>query len=96
MYDGKGSFTYVKDVAVGRALPNIFRISDDDAMIISYQNNKGDTLSSVVVDRLKGDTMHIPLLEEWHPLVYVNHSDAESSISDASMLGAYLPITCQQ
>ena len=84
MFDGESRFTYIKDVAVERTMPNIFRISDDDALMIGNYSIKGDTLSSVVADCLKGDTMHIPLLEEWHPLWSVHHRDAESFIGDES------------
>ena len=84
VYDGKSGFTYIKDVAVERTVPNIFRISDDDVLLVGNYSTTGDTLPSVVADRLKGDTLHIPLLEEWHPIWPVHHRDAESFIGDES------------
>lgn len=84
MHDGNSSFTYIKDVTEERTVPMIFRISADDALIYSYFNTKGGTLSSVVADRLKGDTMHIPLMEAWHPLWPVHRRDAECFIGDES------------
>ena len=89
VFDGENRFTYVKDVTEERTVPMIFRISADDALIFSYFNTKGDTLSSVVADRLKGDTLHIPLLAEWHPISFMRHRDDESFIGDESK-GQYI------
>ncbi|MCR4853453.1 MAG: helix-turn-helix domain-containing protein [Prevotella sp.] len=84
IFDGKNRFTYVKDVSEERSTPTIFRISDDDALIIGNYDTKGDILASVVADRLKGDTLHIPLLAEWHPLLFMRHRDDETFIGDES------------
>ena len=84
VFDGKKRFTYIKDVADQRSAPHIFRISKDNALIVGFCNTKGDTLFSAVADRLKGDTVHVPLLESWLPLSIQSHRDAESFIGDAS------------
>ena len=85
VFDGQKRFTYIKDVADQRSAPHIFRISKDNALIVGFTDTKGDTLFSVVADRLKGDTVHVPLLESWLPLSIQSHRDEESFIGDASM-----------
>lgn len=83
-FDGKKCFTYIKDVVCQRSSPHIFRISKDDALMVGFYSNKGDTVFSAVADRLKDDTVHIPLLESWLPLTVQSHRDAESFIGDVS------------
>lgn len=82
LFDGHKKFTYLKDVSVNRASPFIFRIADDDAMILGGFSAKGDSLYCPVVDRLKGDTLHIPLLETWNPTTFDVHSNSEGFIGD--------------
>ena len=84
VFDGQKRFTYIKDVADQRSAPHIFRISKDDALLVGFTDTKGDTLFSAVADRLKGDTVHIPLLESWLPLSIQSHRDEESFIGDTS------------
>lgn len=67
LFDGQKSFSYIKDVTIPSAYPYIFRIAKDDALILGCQDNKGKRLTPPVAVRLKGDTVHIPLLETWHP-----------------------------
>lgn len=76
----KRSFTYIKDVSAQRSNPYIFRMADGDALILGNNSTKGDTLRCTFADRLKGDTLHIPLLESWSPLNAVAHDDAVSFI----------------
>ena len=89
VFDGQKRFTYIKDVADQRSAPHIFRISKDDALMVGFCSTKGDTLFSAVADRLRGDTVHIPLLESWLPLSIQSHRDGESLIGDASK-GEYI------
>ena len=84
VFDGQKRFTYIKDVANQCSAPHIFRISKDNALIVGFTDAKGDTLFSAVADRLKGDTVHIPLLESWYPLSIQSHRDGESFIGEAS------------
>ena len=81
-YKGKSSFTYIKDVSAQRSNPYIFRMTDGDALILGNNSTMGDTLGCTFADRLKGDTLHIPLFESWSPLNAVTHNDAVSFISD--------------
>ena len=81
-YKGKSSFSYVKDVTAKRSTPYIFRMADGDALIIGSNDIKGDTIHSTFADRLKGDTLHIPLFQSWQPLKISTHDDAMSFIGD--------------
>ena len=80
----KRSFTYIKEVSAQRSNPYIFRMADGDALILGSNDNRGEPLRCTFADRLKGDTLHIPLLENWHPLIIVPHNDAVSFIGDES------------
>lgn len=80
----KRSFTYIKEVSAQRSNPYIFRMADGDALILGSNDNRGESLRCTFADRLKGDTLHIPLLESWHPLIIVPHNDAVSFIGDES------------
>ena len=81
-YKGKSSFSYIKDVTAERSTPYIFRMADGDALIIGSNDIKGDTIHSTFADRLKGDTLHIPLFQSWQPLKISTHDDAMSFIGD--------------
>ena len=82
LFGGQKKFSYLKDISVHRANPFIFRIADDDAMILGGYSTKGDSLYCPVVDCLKGDTLHIPLLETWNPTTFDGHSNSEGFIGD--------------
>ena len=80
----KQSFTFIKDVKVQRAHPYIFRMADNDALIFGNINTKGDTIYTTYADRLKGDSVMIPLFETWHPLVTGVHDNEAGFIGDAA------------
>ena len=81
VFDGNKTFTYIKDAAVERSHPIILRTSKDDAIIFGSMGTRNDTIS-LVADRLKGDTLHIPLFETWQPLKTLYHRYADSFIGD--------------
>lgn len=81
VFDGKNRFSYIKDAAVNRNHPFIFRTSKDDAIIFGLLGAQDDFVS-LVADCLKGDTLHIPFFETWQPLSIVHHRMAESFIGD--------------
>ena len=81
-FNGKRSFTYIKDVTAERCTPYIFRMADGDALILGNIGIKGDTIHSTFADRLKGDTVHIPLFESWQPLGIGSHNNAISLIGN--------------
>ena len=90
VYNGQKQFTYIKDATIGRSHPYILRTAKDDAIIFGTEGIKGDTIQWTA-DRLKGDTLHIPFFEKWHPMNVSHHRNAESFIGDeAKGLYAYL------
>ena len=83
-YNGKRLFTFIKELSVGRAWPLIFRTAKDDAIILGGNTVKGDSLWTSTAYSLKGDSVTIPLLEEWWPLSTEMARSAESFIGDAT------------
>lgn len=84
VFDGQKRFIYIKDVAVQRSTPHIFRINQDDALIVGGTGVRGDSLFTATADRLKGDTIHVPLLETWYLPTIWSHRDAECFIGNES------------
>ena len=82
VYDGKKHFSYIKDATVSRSHPFILRVSKDDVIIFGPAGTKDEAIS-YVADRLKGDTIHIPLFDTWRPLS-VAHGNTQSFIGDES------------
>ena len=80
-FKGKNSFTYIKDVTLGRSVPYIFRMGQNDALILGSTSSRGDTLYCSFADCLRGDTVHIPLFETWQP------HQASSRHSEMCMIG---------
>jgi AraC-like DNA-binding protein len=70
IFDGDRDFSHVKAVSVGRASPYLLTTSEGDALILGNGGIHGEILYSDVVDRLKGEPLHVPLLQQWHPLFY--------------------------
>ena len=85
MYDGQNSFSPVKVVSQGRACPFILRTAKDDAIIFGGLDSIGQPINSDVVDRLRGESYHEPLLKEWEvPHIFIHKSADHSSIGDES------------
>ena len=68
LFNGKDSFTFVKNVSQQRANPYIFRTAPDDVLIFSRKDTKGQDHDSILIDRLKGEPFTDPLFREWKPL----------------------------
>ena len=83
-FNGKSSFTYIKDVAAERCTPHIFRMADGDALVLGNNSTTGKSFHCTFADRLKGDTVHIPLFDSWHPLAISAHDNAISLIGNES------------
>ena len=49
---------------LGRSFPLIFQTAPDNALILSSSGTRGEHLDPVA-DRLKGDPIEVPLLQEW-------------------------------
>lgn len=78
-FDGESTFSFAKEVTTGRNMPSIFRTAPDDAMILSGVDSHGEPIDSIVADRLKGESFHIPLLDQWQPLNFEQSSNSEES-----------------
>ena len=83
-FNGKSSFTYIKDVAAERCTPYIFCMADGDALVLGNNSTTGKSFHCTFADRLKGDTVHIPLFDSWHPLAISAHDNAISLIGNES------------
>ncbi len=79
LYEGKMNFTYIKETSEQRSLPFLFRTSDGDVMVVNdCHDNYGKPLLGNVVDRAKGESFNVPLLETWHP--YLIHQGFVSEV----------------
>ena len=92
VFDGNSSFAVTKEIPAGMARPFIFRISEDDAVVFSGADTIGKPIQHPVVLRLKGDSLHVPLFEEWRPMGLLDeHHDELSFVGDAAKgIYAYL------
>ena len=83
IFDGKTTFSHVRDVTQSRYLPHLFRTSDGDVLIVAGYDNHGESIDTIVVDRLYGEPFCNELFDNWHPLHYdlAQHSD-DSFIGD--------------
>lgn len=61
-------FHYLRNVNTSRATPIILQTAPDDALIFGNNSYRGDTLHTAYAYQLKGDSIHIPLFDTWHPL----------------------------
>ncbi len=99
-YQGSRQCTKVKDVAVARTLPYIFRMGLDDAIILGGLDEYGEPFDTIVIDRLKGDAFTLPFFEQWKPLrslLKVEHRSADSFIGDeATGQYDYLMAVCDE
>ena len=69
-YDGRSQVEHVKDVVQARSNPYIFRTADDDAIILSGNDQYDKHPDTVWADRVKGDAFRVPLLEQWRPVYF--------------------------
>lgn len=65
IFDGKRGFADVKEVACGRVAPYILRTAPDDAIILGSKGNRDEDIPFSRVDRLRGESFTVPLLEGW-------------------------------
>jgi len=71
MFDGDRTFSPVKYVTIGKASPYLLRTSDGDVLILGNESSYDKPVSSDRIDRLKGEPLHVPLLNRWQPLNYL-------------------------
>lgn len=68
-FDGQRNFAFVKDVSAGRCHPYILHVANDDALIFGNFDTKDKPLPEPsLIDRMKGEPFHEPLLDIWYPL----------------------------
>ena len=68
VFNGKDSFSLVKEVTVPRCSPYLLQTSNHDVLIIGNTGSKGETIDETLIDRLYGKSFHEPLFETWHLL----------------------------
>ncbi|MBQ8988870.1 MAG: helix-turn-helix domain-containing protein [Prevotella sp.] len=69
-FDGKASFSHLKNIQQPRFLPHLFRTSDDDVLVVAGYDTQGHPIETPIVEHMKGEAFSVPLLETWHPLPY--------------------------
>ena len=68
-FDGQRNFAFVKDVSAGRCHPYILHVANDDALIFGSFDTKDKPLPEPsLIDRMKREPFHEPLLDIWYPL----------------------------
>lgn len=82
LFDGEKNFIYNKGVSVAAPWPYLFRTPNDDVLILPILDLHGEKIISDVVDRLRGEPLHIPLLETWHPLIGWNNPISDCFIGN--------------
>ena len=81
-FDGQSQVQHLRSVRQGRSNPYVLRIGGDEAFILGGNDERDRHLDTIYVDRLKGDAVRVPLLEQWRPV----YTDQPFS-SDACRIG---------
>ena len=68
LFDGHDRFNHLKPIHQPRYLPHLFRTSDGDVMIVGFQDNKGQLLDTLLIERMNGEPFRAPLFDIWRPL----------------------------
>lgn len=77
----------LKDVFQARSIPFVLPVSSDNAFIFGGDSNRELPLDTIVVDRLKGDSFRVPLLDEWRPVASEVSEMSRYFIGDESIDG---------
>ena len=94
LYDGEHTFSYVKDVTVGRSFPYLLRTANDDAIVFGNYDMKGHLFDNAWVDCLHGKPLHIPLLEEWKAPTVDAVTDHSAAFIGDEPAGDYSYLLC--
>lgn len=86
-FDGQQQVKHMKTVRQGRSNPYILRMTDGDALILGANDVYDHHPDTVWADRLRGDAIRVPLLEQWR-LVYTDQPF--NSDACATGMGTYL------
>lgn len=68
MYQPPTGFAHVKETSQQRAIPFLIPSADSDVLVFGSEGTRGEVLDGQV-DRLKGASFHVPLLDQWRILV---------------------------
>lgn len=96
LYDGRHTFSHVKDVSLERVTPYILRTAKDDVIVFGHTDNKGQVVNTAMADCLRGEPHHIPLLEQWKTISFDHNRDMSASFIGNEEKGDYtylLPAT---
>lgn len=89
LFDGKKMFTHVRDVSRNRAAPFILQTGKDDAIIFGAMDTKGTQYGDMVVDRLRGDSLVVPLFRTWRPIPTISSFSTYVSFIGNKQQGRY-------
>ena len=70
VFDGQHRFNHLKPIRQPRYLPQLFRTSDGDIMMVGFQDNRGKPIDTLLIERMKGEPFRAPLFDTWRPLHY--------------------------
>ena len=76
-------FSHLKETSTNRSFVHILRTANDDALIFSTTDEQGQSGGEVIADRLKGESFHVPILNNWKSAVFPHHCE-DGFIGDAS------------
>ena len=96
LWDGRRTFSHVKDVSLERVTPYILRTAKDDVIVFGHTDNKGQVINTAMADCLRGEPHHIPLLEQWKTFSFDHNRDMSASFIGNEEKGDYtylLPAT---
>ena len=65
VFDGQHRFNHLKPIRQPRYLPQLFRTSDGDVMMVGYQDNRGKPIDTLLIERMKGEAFRAPLFDTW-------------------------------
>lgn len=90
VYEGEMQFAHVKETSEQRSLPYLFRTSDGDVMVVNgCVDYRDKPIYSSVVDRAKGSSFNVPLLETWRPYLIHNCFLSETCFIGNEKKGEY-------
>ena len=90
LFNGHDRFTHLKSISQPRYLPQLFRTSDGDVMIVGLFDNKGQLLDTLIIDRMKGEPFSAPLFENWRPIHHETSASSDDSFIGDMSKGCYV------
>ena len=88
IFDGKKSFSFVKDVNIWRSAPYLLPITDGEVICFgSVWRGRYEPCDTV--DRLNSEPFTVSLLNDWMPLIYDQNNHANESFIGDETIGDY-------